>query len=185
MRKKFLYLLIAIFCVSGNILHAHKIYGSIISYDSVEATPVQFGIWPVQLFSFCANVYGVNMNPTIILQNNTYGISCAPLIAQDQGHYGVSTSVLGTIVYNYGLQIGGLNWNQDNYGLQIGTVNLAEDNYGVMLGIVNSLSDWDSYATPRGIQFGIFNATQKGFQFGLLNYNEKAWIRWLPFFNYS
>lgn len=171
------------FCVSGNIVHAHKLYGSLFSYDSVTATPFQAGIWPVQLFSFSSDVYGVNMNPLIILQHDTYGISCAPLIVQEHGHYGICVSAFGGVKYNYGIQLGGLNWNNDNYGLQIGTVNLNEDNYGAMLGIVNLPSDWDSYWAHGGIQIGIFNSAPKGIQFGLINYNEKAWMPWMLFFN--
>ena len=76
---------------------------------------------------------------------------------------------------NYLLSFGLINLAKNNYFLQLGLGNLATKYSTIQIGAVN---------TGSLVQFGIVNAFGK-IQFGLLNYNPDAWIKWMPFFNFS
>ena len=61
---------------------------------------------------------------------------------------------------------------------------MFEKNNGLMLEIVNCCVP-ENGSSENYLQIGVFNSARNGLQIGLLNYNPKAFIPWMPLFNYS
>ncbi|MBR4125212.1 MAG: hypothetical protein IKR13_03330 [Victivallales bacterium] len=176
-------------------------------------TPLQLGIWPVQLFDPLTSIYGLNSNLLLAIQDKeVYGISVAPFhvcgddvagitIGLDSiiegDHSGILISLVSGVGNNYGIQAGVLNVCKDNHyghahghcgGLQIGLVNVS-DAPGVQIGLYNHSnapedSDWQRWRQIQ-VQVGLFNhSNAPGLQIGVVNHNSNASVEWLPLVNF-
>ena len=155
--------------------------------SNVFFTPLQLGVgfFPyAQLFdgkTHCFMAVGL-----LGLLQESAAISAAPVNMLNRNHFVQAGALLNTCEKNFFLSVSPVNLGQTNYGLQAGVVNYSSDRFGLQLGAVNygGLIQVGLCNTESRFQLGAFN--QEGdFQIGLLNYNPKAWIPWMPFFNFS
>ena len=179
-------------------------------FRDVTVSPLQISAWPLALVpddTESADIYGLNLNLTTFFhaQRTVVGVSCG-LTQISESHYGFSAALYNGVERNGGLSVGLINSYSENYGVCVGAFNIAmggtstiterdgkkivESPYNpniLQLGICNFARE--------GIQFGLFNLIDRpeysreehGFsiQFGLLNHDPKAWIPWMPVFNFS
>ena len=135
-----------------------------------EYTPIQFSFWPLTIFHHDTDVYGIRLAPGVVnLQGVVWGCSIGGFIATGT-HYGLSLSLCQT--------------GYESYGIVGVVVNVFEKNKGVMIVIVNCCVP-ENGSSENYLQIGAFNSARNGLQIGLLNYNPKAFIPWMPLFNYS
>lgn len=144
--------------------------------SNVDFAPLQLGVGVFDKFQ----LYDGRVNTFISFA----------LLGVMQKSAAISFAPVNGVKENYFLQCGALSSiTENNYVLSFGLINLAENNYGLQLGFGNLATEYSTVQigavnTGSLVQFGIVNAFGK-IQFGLLNYNPDAWIKWMPFFNFS
>ena len=144
--------------------------------SNVDFAPLQIGVGVFDNFQLYDGKVNTFISVALLgLMQKSAVLSFAPLNGVKE-NYGFQCGALSSITErNYLLSFGLINLAKNNYFLQLGLGNLATKYSTIQIGAVN---------TGSLVQFGIVNAFGK-IQFGLLNYNPDAWIKWMPFFNFS
>ena len=144
--------------------------------SNVDFAPLQIGVGMFDNFQLYDGKVNTFISVALLgLMQKSAVLSFAPLNGVKE-NYGFQCGALSSITErNYLLSFGLINLALKNYGLQLGLLNMATQYSTVQIGAVNGAALF---------QLGVLNMNGK-FQLGLLNYNQDAWIKWMPFFNFS
>ena len=187
------YLTVALFIISFELFAHFPIVVDTASskglISQVDFAPLQLGVLPfnAQLYDGRIDTF-ISVNVLMLAQRSA-AISFSLLNGVQNNYFlqGGGAAVMSD--QNYFLSFALLNLSKSNFFLQLGIGNLSADSSGMQIGAVNfgSFIQCGLYNIEGKLQIGILNtcSTSGNFQLGLLNYNPRAWVKWMPFCNFS
>ena len=116
----------------------------------------------------------VSLAPVNLLQKNWF-LQCGALLNAVENNWSISAAPCTLAQINHGLQAGAVDLATANFGLQTALINISTAGMGFQIGALNS---------GGMVQIGLCNS-EGDLQIGILNYHPKAWIPWMPLFNFS
>lgn len=153
-------------------------YGNSISIQAGARNSVDGSLYGIQVALVDNNVEGRFYGAQIGIMYNYYDN------ASDATGHGIQLGLVNVSGTKFaGIQAGFfLNWNSHFNGLQLGGVNLNQEFHGVQAGIINYTGWYESgNGHCRGVQLGLINVcngTLKGIQIGVLNAARSNALPW-------
>lgn len=153
-------------------------YGNSISIQAGARNSVDGSLYGIQAALMDNNVEGRFYGAQIGIMYNYYNNP------SDATGYGIQLGLVNVCATKFtGIQAGFLlNFNSHVNGLQLGGVNINEEFHGIQAGLINYTGGFDSArGYCRGVQLGLINVcngTLKGIQIGVLNTAESNALPW-------